>query len=414
MLGRVHNVATAVWSALAGGAAAGFLAREALGLRQPLVALAWLVGAAIPVAAFARRRSRDSRRPLARRRSREGGRCPLARRRGERGQAAVEFVADVLLAALVLGALVAVSPRFDGRSFGGFLAFRIVCTIERDCHDGDGSLRRAYGTRDAALVRDLAPNLVYEPGERQLPVDWRDCRRVACAEAPDEPDLDVHRTHAGERATAFTRILRRGGRTYLQYWFYYPDSRSTWAGSDDLWDRAWGHAEDRGFVGETPAYPGTHRDDWEAYAIRIDPGGRAWVRASSHRHWQGCMRLWCKNRWTARTGWTRVSRGSHAGHIPIRHELRGGPHWVYPRQIVPLSPGGESPRPLLLPDAPRRRVHRVPLLPGHDLDERTTTGEGFRLVPLETLDARGYRPIDEGVRPPWQKDAYWDPESDES
>jgi hypothetical protein len=378
VLGRIHTVATALWTALAGGAAAGFLAREALGLRQPLVALAWMLGAAIPVAALARRRSR------------EGGRCPFDRARDDRGQAAVEFVSVVLLAALVLGALVAVSPRFDGRSFGGFLAFRIVCTIERGCYDRDGSLTHAYGARDAALVRDLAPNLVYEPGERQVPVDWRDCRRVACAEAPDEPDLDVHRTHAGERATAFTRILRRGGRTYLQYWFYYPDSRSTWAGSDGLWDRAWGYAEDRGFVRDTPAYPGTHRDDWEAYAVRIDSDGRAWVRASSHRHWRGCKRLWCKNRWTARTGWTRVSRGSHAGHIPLRHELR------------------------LLPNPLRPRVHRIPLLPGHDLDERTTTGEGLRLVPLETLDARGYRPIDEGVRPPWQKDAYWDPESDES
>ena len=28
----------------------------------------------------------------------------------------------------------------------------------------------------------------------------RACRRVACAEAPDERDLDVHLTHAGERA----------------------------------------------------------------------------------------------------------------------------------------------------------------------------------------------------------------------
>jgi hypothetical protein len=56
----------------------------------------------------------------------------------------------------------------------------------------------------------------------------------------------------------------------------------------------------------------------------------------------------------------------------------------------------------------------VPQLPGHDLDERTTTSEGLRLIPLETLDASGYRPRDEGVRPPWQKDAYWDPESDES
>ena len=401
MLGRVHTVATALWSALAGGAAAGFLARDALGLRQPLVAFAWLIGAAIPVSALARRRRRGGRCPLVPRRRFRNGRCPAARARDERGQAAVEFVSLVLLAALVVGALVAVSPRFDGRSFGGFLAFRIVCTVERDCHDGVGSLTRAYGPGDAALVRELAPNLVYEPGERQLPVDWRDCRRAACAEAQDEPDLDVHRTHAGERATAFTRVIRRGRTTYLQYWFYYPDSRSTWSGSDELWDRAWDHAEARGVVAEAPAYPGSHRDDWEAYAVRIDPDGRTWVRASSHRHWQGCNSLWCKNRWTARTGWTRVSRGSHAGHIPLREELRRRRGWTLPRQM-------------LLPDGPRARLRRVPLLPGYDLHERTTTGEGLRLVPMETLDARGYRPIDEGVRPPWQKDAYWDPESDES
>jgi hypothetical protein len=405
VLGRAHAVATFVWSALAGGAAAGFLARDALGAGQPLVALAWLTGAAVPAIALARRRSRDARGcPLARRRSRDARRCPLAPPRDERGQASVEFAALVLLAALFLGALLAASPRFDGRSFGGFLAFRFVCTVERNCHDGDGSLTRAYGASDAALVRELAPNLVYEPGERQLPVDWRTCRRVACAEAPDEPGLDVHHTHAGERATAFTRILRRDGRTYIQYWFHYPDSTSTWAGSDMLWDGAWDHAEARGIVREAPGYPGTHRDDWEAYAVRTGPDGRTWVRASSHRHWQGCKELSCKNRWTARTGWTRVSRGSHAGHIPLRHELRGWPRWVHPRQIQPLP----------APGARRPHVHRVPLLPGHDLDERTTTGEGLRLVPLETLDARGYRPLDEGVHPPWQKDAYWDPESDES
>jgi hypothetical protein len=376
VLGRIHAVATALWSGLAGGAAAGFLARDALGLRQPLVALAWALGAAIPVAA-------------------------LARARDERGQAAVEFTMIVLLAALVLGALTAFAPRFDGRSFGGFLAFRIVCTIERDCHAGDSSLTRAYGDRDAALVRELAPNLVYEPGERQLPVDWRHCRRTACAGAPDEPDLDVHRTDAGERATAFTRVLRRGGRTYIQYWLYYPDSRTTWAGSDELWDRAWSRAQDHGLVRRIPDYPGAHRDDWEAYVVRLDPNGRAWVRASSHRHWQGCKEYRCRNRWTTRTGWTRVSRGSHAGHIPIRYELRGGPLRVYPRQILP-------------PGTPGPQTHRVPLLPGHDLHERMTTGEGLRLIPLETLDASGYRPVDDGIHPPWQKDAYWDPESDES
>ena len=73
-----------------------------------------------------------------------------------------------------------------------------------------------------------------------------------------------------------------------------------------------------------------------------------------------------------------------------------------------------EPEIVLQPGMPRPRIHRIPLLPGHDLHERTTSGEGLRLVPLETLVVRSYRPIDEGVRPPWLKDAYWDPESDES
>ncbi len=307
----------------------------------------------------------------------------------------------MLVVALALAALVAVAPRFDGRSFGGFLAFRIVCTIERNCHDGDGALARAYGERDAALVRELAPNLVYEPGERQLPVDWRDCRRPACADAPDEEDLDVHRSHAGERATAFTRLIRRGRRTYLQYWLYYPDSRSVWAGSDKLWDGLWRAIRARGLEWRAPAYPGAHRDDWEAYQVRIGPDGRARVLASSHGHWQGCKEALCENRWTARTGWTRVSRGSHAGHIPLRYELRGDSAPVVPRVVRP-------------PQARPRRPRWIPLLPGHDLDERTTTSEGLRLIPLETLDTRSYRRNDDGVSPPWRKEAYRDPESDES
>ena len=173
------------------------------------------------------------------------------------------------------------------------------------------------------------------------------------------------------------------------------------AGSDALWDRAWEALLRHGLVGQPPAYPGFHRDDWEAYAVRLGPDGRVWVRASSHSHWQGCKELRCKNRWTWRSGWARVSRGSHAGHIPIRYELRGSPRWVHPRHV-----------PLLR--EPRPDPRRIPLLPGHDLNERTTTGEGLRLIPLETLDRRDYRPLDEGVRPPWQKEAYREPESDES
>ncbi|HEV3375837.1 MAG TPA: hypothetical protein VG126_01000 [Thermoleophilaceae bacterium] len=406
MLARIHAVAAAVWSGLAGGASAGFLARDALGFRQPLVALAWILGATIPLAALARSRMRSaSRRPPARDCGCGPGRRPVApgprRADRERGQAAVELVALVLLLALALAGLVALLPRFDGRSFGGFLAFRIVCTIQRDCHQRDGSLIRAYGERDAAVVRDLAPNLVYEHGERQLPVDWRRCRRTRCAAAPDDPDLDAHHPHAGGRATAFTRLVRRGARTYVQYWFYYPDSRTEWANSGELWERFWRGARAQGLVRRAPTYPGAHPDDWEAYAIRLDRDGRAWVRAGSHGHWQACKEHQCKNRWTASTGWTRVSRGSHAGHIPLRHELRQGPRWVFPRQAA-------------LPGSTRPRTRRFPLLPGHDLRERTTTGEGLRLVPLETLDGRTYRPLDDGIDPPWEKGAYWDPESDES
>jgi hypothetical protein len=54
------------------------------------------------------------------------------------------------------------------------------------------------------------------------------------------------------------------------------------------------------------------------------------------------------------------------------------------------------------------------MLPGHDLDERTTTAEGLRLIPLETLDTRRYRPQDDDAIPPWDKGAYRDPESDRS
>ena len=295
----------------------------------------------------------------------------------ERGQATVEWVCLLLVAALALGALAAVAPRADGRAFGGFLAHRIVCAVRGGCDDGDAGLRTAYGARDAELVRRHAPNLVYERGERQLPVDWRRCRRRACADAPDDRDADVHRTDAGERATVFTHVVRRGGRVYLQYWLYYPDSNTAWAGSD----RAWELGRLLPLVGRLlRRYPGFHPDDWEAYALRIDPDGGVWARASSHGHWQSCKRAACRNRWARGGGWTRVSRGSHAGHLPM--------------------------------EVDRSRMR--PLLPGHDLRERTTTAEGLRLIPLETVNRRGYRSRDERIRPPWRKRAYGDPESDSS
>ncbi len=53
-------------------------------------------------------------------------------------------------------------------------------------------------------------------------------------------------------------------------------------------------------------------------------------------------------------------------------------------------------------------------IPAELARERTSTAEGLRLVPLETRDRRGYRPNDDGVTPPWGKEAYREPESDRS
>jgi hypothetical protein len=159
-------------------------------------------------------------------------------------------------------------------------------------------------------------------------------------------------------------------------------------------DHVWNHSALRALG----PYPGFHPDDWEAYAVRVDRDGTMWARASSHGHWQGCKRSRCRGRWTGRTGWTRVSRGSHAGHIPLERLAR------------PLRPDTEygGPAPVELYDRP--------LLPGRDLRERTTTAEGLRIVPLETLRRarRRYRPLDGGIKPPWRKRAYVDPESGES
>lgn len=300
---------------------------------------------------------------------------------GEHGQATAEWVGLVLLASLALGALAAFGPRVDGRSFGGFLAHRISCAVRGGCAEQDAPLRAAYGRRDAELVRQFAPGIVYEPGTLTLPVDFRRCREHRCADAPDRRELDVHRARrGGAPATAFTRLTRQGVETFIQYWLYYPDSTSTVGNAAGAYRKLTGRDD----------YPGFHEDDWESYQVRIDKAGRVWVRASSHHGYQGCKQRECQGRWFRWTGWTRVSRGSHAGHIPTRSPRDG------PAQWPPL----------------RDNRRDAPAYPGVDLHERTTTGEGLVLVPLETLDKSGYERRDPGISPPWDKRVWSDPRSE--
>lgn len=274
----------------------------------------------------------------------------------ERGQASVEWVALLLVVALALGAALTLVP-IDGRPLGATLARALVCAVRGDCDAERRALVDAYGEAGALLVRRHAPNLVYERGTLSLPVDYRSCRSHRCSDAPDDPELDVHRSKRGRRqATAFTRVIRRAGRTYIQYWLYYPDSASTFMKSHGL-------LKTLGI--KDPAY---HPDDWEAFAVRIERDGSVAVRASSHGHWQTCKHRWCRDQWGPGSGWSRVSRGSHAGHIPPRRPPR----------------------------------------------ERTTAAPGIKLIPLETIDRRSYRPKPDGIDPPWTKRVYTDPEDDSS
>jgi hypothetical protein len=297
----------------------------------------------------------------------------------ERGQASVEWIGLLLLVSLALAAALAFVPAVDGRPLGAAIARALVCALAGDCAADGAALRGAYGDSDAALVRANAPNVVYERGTLTLPVDYRRCRSHRCSDAPDDRELDVHRSaRGGVPATAFTHVVHRGGKTYIQYWLYYPDSPSTFMHSHGIIKRFY---EPLGI--KDPAF---HKDDWEGYQVRIDADGTTSARSTRHGGYASCkgrselsraivrgdraIRMVAGDdsceRWGAPNGWTRVSRGSHAGHIPAR-------------------------------------------TPGTGLHERSTMAPSIRLVPLETLDHDTYKPLPGGIKPPWTKEVYVNP-----
>jgi hypothetical protein len=170
-------------------------------------------------------------------------------------------------------------------------------------------------------------------------------------------------------------VLRRGGRTYIQYWRYSPDSPSTFMHS---------HGVLKKLGIRDPAF---HPDDWEGYQVRIDADGTVSGRSTRHGGYASCKgrseltRAVVRNdsairaaagpdrceTWGTPNGWTRVSRGSHAGHIPER-------------------------------------------TPGTGLHERSTLSSGIRLVPLETLEHDSYEPLPgSDIDPPWTKEVYVNP-----
>jgi hypothetical protein len=288
---------------------------------------------------------------------------------GERGQGTLEWIGLVLLVSLLLLALLTVAgSRLPAGLLARALVDRILCAVSlSDSCSTVPALVGAYGPELAAAVERNAPDLIYEPGSAEIPVDFRSCKGpTGCGHGATSGAVDASST--GEPATAFVHAVdcrpaaiaeterhgfdcsgERSGNLYLQYWLYYEDSATP----------PWGKA-------------GYHEDDWESYQVRVG-AGETDARSSSHHgynydggpgNWPSDAGILHRPAWGPSLGHTYVSDGSHAGHV---HDDDPPTRW---------TPAGD-----------------------------------LHLVPVETLDGSA-RHTPFAITPPWRKDVYGDPESE--
>jgi hypothetical protein len=283
---------------------------------------------------------------------------PRQRVTDQTGQGTVEWIALVLLVSLLTTVLAAaIGIGLPGAEVARAIASRLVCAVGLSGCDAETTrLSSAYGDELATLVADHAPTILYEPGMRALPVDYRRCREDACAEGAETGE--IWRSRTGEPTVAFVRVIDcrpgsategancsgpRSGHVYVQYWLYYPGSATGEGSIAPGVVRSVSSA-----VGKSSYHP----DDWESYQLRIGPDGRV-ARASAH-HGYG-------SGWVPEYGGFRVSGGSHAG-------------MMAPREF-----------------------------------HRATPGPRLRLIPLEPIAASRPR-VEFAITPPWLKKVWRDPE----
>jgi hypothetical protein len=335
----------------------------------------------------------------------------------------VEWVGLLAVVALVFVALVAAGVRVPGAEAARAVASRLLCAAALADRCGDEPvLIAAYGDEVGRLVRRHVPALLFERGSKALPVDFRRCRRSACADGTARGLVD--RTDADLPVTAFVRVIDcrggeqaakapsrggvgapamggrggdatagnrqgarpsataplssesrgevdcsgpRGGNLYLQYWFFYVDSATL---------RGVPVAGERGY----------HKDDWESLQVRIRPGGRVDARASSHHGYNHARSV--------------ANLGSDAGWAPVRTAV----------EAVGARPrNGWGPATGMLLVSGGSHAGNADGFPRID---RVTRGGRIHLVPLEPVgagaDAAGHR---FAVSPPWRKRAWRDPEA---
>jgi hypothetical protein len=304
--------------------------------------------------------------------------------RGERGQSTVEWVGLLLVAALLLGAMVAAGVRVPSAALAQAVASRILCAAALADRCGDEPVLIAtYGTEVGGLVRRHMPSLLFEQGSKAVPVDFRRCRETACGDGAEHGY--VKRTDAGLPVSAFIHVVDcrpdsaedseaegadcsgpRAGNLYIQYWTYYADS-----------------ATFRGIPVAGAA--GYHRDDWEGVQIRIGPDGSVDERASSHEGYN--QRPGPVGGWASDAGIDSVKSATEA------LGLRAENGWGAETHLLIVSGGSHA-----------GNAAGIPRI------ERLTPRNRVQLIPLEPIAAATDARF--AINPPWRKQVWFDPEAE--
>jgi hypothetical protein len=301
----------------------------------------------------------------------------------ERGQSTVEWVALLLVVALLLCGLVATGVRVPGAALAQAVASRLLCAAALADRCGEEpALVAAYGTEVGELVRRHMPSLLFEQGSRAVPVDFRRCRETECGDGAERGF--VRRTNAGLPVSAFVHVVdcrgdaavaeaaaadcsgSRRGNLYIQYWTYYADS-ATFRGIPVLGDA------------------GFHPDDWEGVQIRIRPDGAVDERASSHEGYN--QRPGQVGGWASDAGIDPVKNVTEA--LGLRRENGWGPE----THLLIVSGGSHAGNTAGIPHI-----------------ERLTPGNRVHLIPLEPIAATGR--VRFAVSSPWRKAVWRDPEAE--
>lgn len=124
----------------------------------------------------------------------------------ERGQSTVEWVGMLSLVSLLLVGVLSMGVRVPGAALANSIAEKMLCAVSMADSCGDEPhLIAAYGSKVGKLANDHMPSMIFEPGSRAVPINYRRCRDTACGDAPGRGL--VRRTRKGLPVAAFVHVI---------------------------------------------------------------------------------------------------------------------------------------------------------------------------------------------------------------